>query len=31
VPASLEALPRLLNAMRELQLEPVTLSRWVDS
>jgi peptidoglycan/xylan/chitin deacetylase (PgdA/CDA1 family) len=30
VPASLDALPRLLDGVRERQLEPVTLSRWVE-
>jgi peptidoglycan-N-acetylglucosamine deacetylase len=31
VPASLDALPRLLDGVRERQLQPVTLSRWVES
>lgn len=31
VPASLAALPRVLEAMRERGLSPVTLSRWLDA
>jgi peptidoglycan/xylan/chitin deacetylase (PgdA/CDA1 family) len=31
VPASVEALPQLLTALRELKLETVTLARWTDS